>query len=208
MGLKEDPVVQTYISSVCAHIRNYKVHEDIKTELLSHIEEIVLEYVREGVDETCAIEKAIIQMGDAELVGKELNKIHKLAPEWSILILATVFESVGVISMYFIENKGALLYELTIFNRSFFYTILGMAAAIGLYYVDYSKMKAYSKHIYVSSLLILFYVVHWGTAIHSARRWLSFGSINVNFVAISPFLFIVALAGLFDDWDWQSSTPR
>lgn len=205
MCVKQSQRVQEYISSVCLHIKNRKVHEEINAELTGHIEEIVSEHLSAGVAENEAVEKAISRMGDAALVGRQLDKIHRLQPEWSILIITTIFTFIGLLAMYLIESKGALLYNNQLFNKSLFSTLLGIAAAFGLYFFDYRKIQAYSKYIYIGTLLVLLFVIHMGTQINGAKAWLNIGPFNVNFVSITPFLFIIALAGLFDNWDWNKS---
>jgi len=203
MGLNQNHQVQEYINSVCLQIKNRRVHEEIKTELWGHIEEIALEYMSKGATQDEAVAKAIARMGDAKLVGRQLDKIHKLQPEWGILIITILFANLGLFTMYLIEAKGALLSNLHVFHKSLVFTLLGAAAAFGLYFFDYRKMQAYSKYIYIGTLLVLLFVVHCGIQINGVKAWLAIGPLNINFVGISPFLFVTALAGLFDGWDWN-----
>ncbi|MDT3699335.1 MAG: FtsW/RodA/SpoVE family cell cycle protein [Thermincola sp.] len=203
MSINQNNQVQEYIRNVCSHIKNRKVHQEIQIELLGHIEEIALEHLSTGATEDEAVNKAIIQMGEAGLVGIQLNEIHKTQPDWSILILTAIMAGLGLFAMYLIETKGALLLSYQIFNRSLFSTLLGIAVICGLYFFDYRKLQPYSKYIYIGTLLILLYVVYYGTQINGAKAWLTIGQIRFNFVQISPFLFIIALAGLFDNWNWN-----
>lgn len=203
MGLNQNHQVQEYINSVCSQIKNRRVHKEIKKELLGHIEEIALEYVSQGATQEEAAAKAIARMGDAKLVGRQLDRIHKLQPEWGILIITVLFANLGLFTMYLIETKGVLLSNLQVFHRSLVFTLLGAAAALGLYFFDYRKIRAYSTYIYAGTLLVLLFVIHSGTQFNGLKAWLTIGPLNINFVEISPFLFITALAGLFDGWDWN-----
>jgi len=203
MTLKNDHRVQEYINSICSQIKNRSIHGEIRTELLGHIEEAVMEHLSTGISEDEAIRKAVTEMGDPGHVGRQLNKIHKTQPDWSILIITIMMAGLGLFAMYFIETNGALLNSNQIFFRSLVSTLLGMALVCGLYFIDYRRMQAYSKYVYIGTLLILTFVVYYGTPANGARAWLSIGPIRFNFAETSPFLFIIALAGLFDNWNWN-----
>jgi len=81
--------------------------------------------------------------------------------------------------------------------------LLGVGVIVGLYFFDYRRIQPYSKYIYAATLLILVYVVNSGTDIWGARLWLTVGPVSFNFVEMSLFLLIIALAGLLDNWAWQ-----
>ena len=51
----DNKMVDEYVNNVCGLVKNKKVHENIKEELLSHIEEIVEEDVADGKSEEEAI---------------------------------------------------------------------------------------------------------------------------------------------------------
>ena len=203
MGITNHHRVQEYINQVCLHIKNRKVHDEIKIEILGHIEENVIELLSSGVAEDEAVEKAVAQMGDAEVVGRQLHKIHKTQPEWSVLVITILFAIIGLTLMYLIESKVALLYNNEVFRITMITTVLGMFAAGGLYFIDYRKIQAHSKHIYIGTMLMLIFALHSGLQVHGVRAWLSIGPITINLVIASPFLFITALAGLYDGWDWN-----
>ena len=58
--------------STLNHFRNIAISEELE----NHIEESKENYIRDGLEEKEAEEKAIVQMGNAEEIGKKLNKIH------------------------------------------------------------------------------------------------------------------------------------
>ncbi|HWQ73678.1 MAG TPA: FtsW/RodA/SpoVE family cell cycle protein, partial [Syntrophomonas sp.] len=104
---------------------------------------------------------------------------------------------------YFIQKQSLLMYENPIFQKSLFYSFLSFIAVVGLSFFDYRKLERYSIHIYLGTLLLLFITVFWGTQFKGNSSWLELGPFNINFVAASPVLFVVALAGIFHHWDWN-----
>ena len=62
-----------FLNGVCKEIKYTPARKDIAEELETHIEEIKEEYLKSGVIENEAEEKAILQMGEAEEIGKKLN---------------------------------------------------------------------------------------------------------------------------------------
>jgi hypothetical protein len=56
----------------------------------------VEEHEKEGFTREEAIDMAIKQMGDPLEVGRELNKVHKSKPEWSILALRSYCHSLFI----------------------------------------------------------------------------------------------------------------
>lgn len=199
MGIMNHQKVLEYINEVCSHIKNKKVHEEIKLEITGHIEEIASDLVDSGETEDIAIEKAVNQMGDAEIVGRQLHKIHKPEPEWSVLAITILFSGLGLILMYLIESKGALPYNDQIFRRTAISTFIGLLAAGGFYFFDYRRLLVYSKYIYIGTILALIFVVFRGST------WLGIGTIYTNLMTPSPLLSIIALSGLYDRLDWKDS---
>lgn len=205
MDLNNNKKIQDYISEVCSQVRFRDIHQDVKLELEAHIQEISEEHLTQGFSEKEAVEKAIAQMGDADIVGKQLNKVHKPKPEWSVLLFSFLFINTGLLAMYFIQRQGLLIYDIQIFKNSLLFSFMSIISIVGLYFFDYRKLERYSKHIYLGTLLILFFTILWGNQVRGSRCWLILGPFSVNFVSISPLLFVVALAGIFDKWDWDNN---
>lgn len=203
MGVDSNQKIVNYILAVCSRVKFRDIHQDVKLELAVHIEEIVGEYVTQGFSEEEAIDKALAQMGDADLIGRQLNKVHKPKPEWSVLLISVLFISIGLLAIYFIQKQSLLTYDARLFERSVFFSFVSVIATVGLYFFDYRKLERYSKLIYLGTLFILIITVLWGNLANGSRCWLDLGPFNVNFVTISPVLFIAALAGIFTKWDWN-----
>ena len=204
MGIKHNRQIEEYLNNICTHIKHSEVHQQIRLELEDHIEEITAEYISQGTPEDEAVNKAIAQMGDAAHIGKRLNQIHKPRPEWSILALTLLFTSLGLAALFFIQNT-VLAVPFPMFELSLGFFFTGTVILVGIYFFDYRKIRPYSKYIYLGTMLVLTYTIFWGIQANGSKSWLSIGPFFINFVQVSPYLFIVALAGIFDNWDWSNS---
>lgn len=205
MELDPNKKIKDYISGVCSQIRFRDIHQDVKLELEAHIQEISEELLSQGFSEKEAVEKALAQMGDADIVGKQLNKVHKPKPEWSVLLFSFLFISIGLLALYLIQGKGLLTYHIQIFGNSLLFSFMSLISIIGLYFFDYRKLERYSKYIYLGTLLILTFTILWGNQANGSKSWLTLGPFNINVVAIGPLLFMVALSGIFNKWDWDNN---
>lgn len=79
--------IRDFLENVCEQIKYKPIRNEISEELKNHIEEHKETYMLEGLHEKEAEEKAIEQMGNAEEIGKRLNKIHRPKLDWKLLII-------------------------------------------------------------------------------------------------------------------------
>lgn len=200
MVTTENDKLQTYVNDVCTQINLRDAHQEIKLELMSHLREVCDEYLSQGFLEEEAVSKAIAQMGDAALVGNQLNMVHKPKPEWSILVLSLLFASTGLLALYFMGLQGLL--TASVFTKGLLYTALGLFIIAGLYFFDYRKLAPYSKHIYVGTILLMI-ITHFTGLLIDGKHWLQIGGITLDVTAISPLLFAIALSGILNKWDWN-----
>ncbi|MCW2278714.1 FtsW/RodA/SpoVE family cell cycle protein [Heliophilum fasciatum] len=201
MGTVRDVKIDEYIEKVCSQIKFREVHQEIKLELKGHLEELIEELLSDGLSEEQAVDKAILQMGSFQSLGKKLNEIHKPKPEWSILSLSLIFLIISIFSMYLIERQG-ILPVTSIFTRSLIFMVIGMLMVTGFYLFDYRKLEPYSRHIYWGISSILFLTIIFGSQVNG-KSYFSIAGISIDVVEISPMLFAVALAGIFKNWNWS-----
>lgn len=195
--------IREYISDICSHVKFREVHQEIKIELQTHLEDIVKKYLSEGFSENEAISKAIAQMGSADIIGSQLNKVHKPKLEWSILGLSFMLVIFGLFTMYFIEKQGLFTaFPNPIFTKSMVFAIIGAVVVTRLYLFDYRKLQSYAKHIYLGTALMLVIVMAFGQDING-KFYLSIGPISFDIIENSPLLFTMALAGILKKRDWN-----
>lgn len=69
--------IQQYIDQICSHIKWKEVHKQITLEIEDHLYEIIERHKRNGMQEDQAVEDALMHMGDADLIGKQLHNSHR-----------------------------------------------------------------------------------------------------------------------------------
>lgn len=138
--------IQEYLQTVCSQIKFKSAHKGITNELIDHIEEQRIEYIKQGYDEEAATAKALEQMGNPVLVGRQLDKVHRPRTEWFILSLALVLVVIGGAVQYFLSRVS--IYNSYVFSHFLIYAPIGIAAFIFIYFFDYTLLGRYSKPVY------------------------------------------------------------
>ncbi|MDP4179568.1 MAG: FtsW/RodA/SpoVE family cell cycle protein [Bacillota bacterium] len=138
--------IQEFLQSTCNQIRFKSAHKSISNELSDHIEEQKKEYINQGYDEETAVVKAIEQMGDPVLVGKQLDNAHRPKTEWSILLLSAVLVVIGGMFQFFLSRVNAN--NAYVFSNFLIYAPIGIVAFIATYFFNYTLIGRYSKLTY------------------------------------------------------------
>lgn len=197
MKISEEAKVQKYINEVCNYIELKDVHKQVRLELENHIEEAYYSFIDEKMSCEEAIDKAIKNMGEPNEVGKKLNKAHKPAPEWNILILAITFSCVGIFILSFMENVNLLNSGMRIFNKTIMCGIIGIIAALTLYFYDYKNIKKYADKIFLCVILMMFLCRFFMGGYVNGASWISFGPFSFNIISICTMILIPVMADLF-----------
>lgn len=70
------PEINDFIDKVLGHVKFSYDHENIRQELQEHIEDMMDDLCGNGISEAEAVSLAVINMGNPDDIGKELNKVH------------------------------------------------------------------------------------------------------------------------------------
>ncbi|MFL0248411.1 FtsW/RodA/SpoVE family cell cycle protein [Candidatus Clostridium stratigraminis] len=204
MSLNNNPLIKNYISEVCSLIKCREAHEDIALELENHIIETAEAYIEAGNNEEEALQKSISNMGDALLVGRDLNKVHKQRPDWPIIAISLVFSIFGLVCLYLLQTNELLSSGYSaILGKSLIFSFIGIAISIGLYFFDYRKLNNYSKYLYYASIFILIYLIFVGSPVNGVKQYLSISSLSINISSIVLLLFLISLSGIFYKLNWE-----
>ena len=135
--------IKEYLNKICEQIKYKPVREEISKEIEDHINDIKEDLIKDGANETTAEIKAINQMGNAEEIGRKLNKIHKPKLDWKLLIITFVLICFGFV-VSFIKTTSDITEanNLNFMTRFILFTLFGIVLAI---------IKRYKNiHIYYS----------------------------------------------------------
>lgn len=213
MDLMNNEKIKIYMDLVCTQIKFKDIHGNIKEELIDHMDGIVEENMEKGFSLEESIDIGIKHMGDPYILGKELNKVHKPKPEWSILALTLIFTLIGISTIYILSSSGLIPGWSTygIMKNSILMAIAGVGTIVVLYFFDYRKIKPFSKYLYIATSLLIIMGNIGGTENIFVRlgifrvamgRVLVF-STDLNY--ITPFLYAMALSGIFSEERWQKN---
>ncbi|WP_182914484.1 FtsW/RodA/SpoVE family cell cycle protein [Paenibacillus sp. 1011MAR3C5] len=189
------PLVIAYIEEICAHVKARDVHEDIKLELLGHLTERIEELMEdESTSLEEAIKAAVKQMGDAKPVGVGLNAAHKPKPEWSVIGLIAAMIGIALFTFLFAlpestQSSTSLLPKVV-------YGLIGIVLLVALYFANYHKLLKLSWPLYWATIILMALTQLYGSEMNGSTKWLRIGTISLNIFAYSPYLLMIAFAGI------------
>ena len=192
--------IKTYLNNICKEIKYEPAKKSISEELELHMKEIKENYINDGMDEKTAEEKAVHQMGNAEEIGRSLNKIHKPHLDWKLLILIAILMGFSLIISIFKEVSGNGYY----IGRSIVYMILGVAISIGIYLFDYRKLKKCSFLIYIFATILMIMPIIGMGCYQRGVPYIYMGGFGFYPTTITVTLYIIAFIGFIVDYDKEN----
>lgn len=204
--------INEFLNNVREQIKYKPIRTEIVKELESHIEEKKETYIHYGLSNEEAEEKAVLQMGVAEDIGKSLNKIHKPRFDWKVLITVSILLVFGLLVAYTrdnlfykeIENNMVGITYSREFGAKFieYFAWIGvsMVCLVAVHFIDYRRLSKYSLCIYLVALVVTFACISKENA-------------TVIDVTVPPLyimqaflmpLYIIAFAGFMQDLDKES----
>lgn len=206
MEVKGEENIIKYLESVCLKIKSKRAHSQIKEELYAHIEEKKKDYIKCGDSEKIAEEKSLRDMGSSDILGEELNKVHKEKFNYRILITVAFLIITGIITMYSLRGNAYnyLGNEYFFINKMIIYTTLGIVAFLLISFFDYRKIKNKSVHLYILSIALFMVLLLFNRPINDIKGWISIGPVTVNIRDFAVNIFLISLVGIFKDIKWDT----
>ena len=195
--------IKGFLDKVCQEIKYKPVRKGIADELENHIREIKEEYIDGGMRETEAEEKAVKQMGEAQTIGKELNKVHRPKLDWKLLLITCILICFGLL-VDMIRINNALENSVTE-GLIRYVTFLGVGIIVScvIYFMDYQKLKKYSNIMYVIATLIIILAMLFGKKVNGRPYlWFNFWTIAPEVIAMP--LYIMSFAGFINELNKKS----
>lgn len=191
--------LDNYLDKVCAEVRAKGMHSEIREELSGHFQDLMLERQQLGATEDEAQQYAVAQMGDPQVIGRDLHKIHKPRIPWGLLTAVMLLSAVSLLGMGSIEAGTSFNPALSdLMMRQTVYIILGIAVMTGMYFVNFKLLQRASGIIYAAALMAIVASLLLGPElINGNRRYVGFMGFYIDLVGYSPYIFVVALAGIW-----------
>lgn len=195
--------IKEFLNSVCEQIKYKPIREEISEEIECHINDLKEDFIKNGLQEQLAEEKAINQMGNAEEIGKQLNKIHKPKLDWKLLLIAVILLCFGFL-IAFIKTTYPLGYSHMNYMYSYLiFTILGIILGALIYFTDYRKILKYANYIYVIASILIIYTINCGT-MRSGIPHLKIGTLVFSVSEIAIPLYIISFVGFLSNLNNES----
>lgn len=197
--------IKEFLNSVCEQIKYKPIRKEISEEIEYHIKDLKEDFIKEGIQEDIAEEKAINQMGNAEEIGKQLNKIHKPKLDWKLLLITIVLLCFGFL-IAFIKSTYPLGYShMNYMHKYLIFITLGLILGIAVYFSDYRKILKYSNLIYIIASMIIIYTVNFGAMIIGIPH-LRIGTIAFSVSEIAIPLYIISFVGFLSNLNNKNKT--
>ena len=148
---------EEYIKDVQRYIRWSRSKVVATRELSDHINDQYDALRENGLNQKEAMRKAIEEMGDADVVGTELDIVHRPKVNWLLLLIAGVLLLSGILI-------SAMLTSISLTVPKIIGIVLGVCVAAFLYFIDYTVLERYTdcSHWRQSSG----YSMNYGTDLH------------------------------------------
>lgn len=184
-------LINDFLENVCKEIKYKPIRNDIKEELNLHVQELKEEFISEGLSETQAEEKAVLNMGDSSVIGKKLNRIHRPKLDWVLLLLVSILIGFGLLVT---ASKVLITDEITYLYKELKFIILGIILSVVIYFCNYKKILKYSNFIYCCSSILLIISLIFGRKVNGSMHYYLFGT-NINPLYISSYCYIISFVG-------------
>ena len=190
--------MEEYLDELKGQIRDKYAKEFVADEVRAHIEDQSEAYEEDGLSYEDAVSKAVAEMGDPVSVGVDLDRIHRPHMEWRFL-LYVFFMAVLNLGVQYIVNRnmpaetGAGILE-NLSRVSILQTVIGFAAMLGVYRLDYTILAGRSRMIGAAYLVLLILLsFFFGAPLKGMTSWIRIGMFSVPIFALMvPYLPIFA----------------
>lgn len=190
--------IENFLQNVCQEIKYKPVRPSISEELEQHIQEIKEEYIQNGIEEQEAEKRAIEQMGNAEEIGKRLNKIHRPKTDWRLIVLITILTAFGI-AISILKQDITNEYEI---NKTLIYISIGIVVSIIIYFMDYRKFKKFSNLIYlIASFILILSISGISDTINGVPVLNIIGDIVLIPCMIAVPMYIIAFVGFITNYN-------
>lgn len=186
---------EEYIKDVQRYIRWSRAKVVATRELSDHINDQYDALRENGLNQKEAMRKAIEEMGDADVVGTELDIVHRPKVNWLLLLIAGVLLLSGILI-------SAMLTSISLTVPKIIGIVLGVCVAAFLYFIDYTVLIRFPRALYgLLSLAAIFGLLY--------ELWNGFAPLGYGFLFYLLLCYPIVLVGiLFYEKNSESETKN
>lgn len=120
-----------------------------------------------------------------------MNKFLKL--DWVLFISVVLLLSLGLLALYSISLQDTSFNSMNL-NKQLVSCILGIFALFFFSFFDYRALSMYATKLYFGGILLLIFVMFWGSTIRGTTGWIGFGNFHIQPVEIVKLIMVIFLA--------------
>lgn len=171
-------VAEEYLNDICAGIPGREIAEEVRAELLDHLESRIDEYMKRSYDRETAEKRAVEDMGERKQVCEQLSHLHRRIPYFDLKNALTKI-IIGLFLQFFNVDIGSLSTITTAIGLCFLFAGI----------LQLRKVNGFLGKAWIASIIMVSYV--FLATVVSVSPLLYFGSED------SLFLYTIgAIRGL------------
>ncbi len=120
-----------------------------------------------------------------------MNKFLKL--DWVLFFSVVLLLSIGLLALYSISLQDTSFNSMNL-DKQLISCILGIFALFFFSFYDYRALSMYATKLYFGGIILLLFVMFWGTTIRGTTGWIGFGAFHIQPVEIIKLIMIIFLA--------------
>ncbi len=173
--MDEQKIKEQYLNNVKNKIKWEKARTVAVTEISDHIDDLYDGYIAAGESNDNAMDKAVKQLGNPEMIGSMLNKVYRPNVNFEIIIMLVAFAMIGCVAHGLYSGYSSIIG-----------IMIGVAAAACLYWLDYEKFARkipllYSGFVILTAAVFVFDEFFAPIRMLGSSRW-------CYILMLSPFL--------------------
>ena len=124
---------------------------------------------------------------------KRFVKTHFFHFDYALLILALLLFGIGLVFLYSATKSTQSIRNMLVQSIA---GILGISLMFLVSFLDYRTYLSYQKHIYIGSVLLLLFVLFFGSGKEEtgANSWIRFGPIGIQPSELVKILFVLSFS--------------
>ncbi len=156
LSLQKHNIREEFLKLAGEQIRWKRARTPLLYELETHISDRRDALTEDGMEEADAETLAVSEMGDPEVIGAELDRVHRPKPNWLLLFGSAALLIVGILLLWSVGGASEQ------FNRMVVYGGIGVIFLFIGYFLDYTVLSRFAVPIFafLCCFCVVFSVMH------------------------------------------------
>ena len=189
--------IKKYLEKISQEIRYKPIQKEIVSEIENHIKEKKEEFLNSGYTDKEAEIRAVKEMGKPNLIGKELNKVHK--PKFNFLLVSVLLVLIvfGILTSLFKYQDTKVGY----IGNTILYILLSVLIGIVVYFFDYKKVQKFSNAIYIAAIFFMILPLIGFSININAKQYIRILHTSFSPCIIAIPMFIISISNFYSKYN-------